>query len=81
MRYFWVIDLHPLDDRYGRERMRSLFSEEAKIKRWLQIETALANAHAQVGNFSPEIAREISSRARIHVVSLPEVKKAEEKTG
>ena len=39
----------PLDYRYGREDMKAVFSEESRIHYQMQVEAALARAHASLG--------------------------------
>lgn len=74
------MEVCPLDYRYGREEMRRIFSEEARLQRLLDVEAALARAHASVGNIPKEDADAISKAARIDVVTLRSVKEMEEKT-
>lgn len=50
----------PLDHRYGRQEMRSLYSERARLDRLLAVEAALARAHAGLGNIPKEAADEIT---------------------
>ncbi len=49
----------PLDHRYGRQEMRALYSERARLDRLLAVEAALARAHAKLGNIPSEAAEEI----------------------
>jgi adenylosuccinate lyase len=49
----------PLDHRYGRDEMRSLFSERARLDRLLAVEAALVMAHADLGDVPVEAAEAI----------------------
>ena len=51
--------------RYARPAMARVWSEEAKLERWLAVELAALDAWAQVGNVPASAAREIRSRARV----------------
>jgi len=68
----------PIDEhRYGNPEMLRIFSVEKKLELWLKVEAALALAHAKVGDFSFEIAREIERKANLDYVSVEAVKKYE----
>lgn len=51
--------VHPIDYRYGSEEMRRIWDEENKLQKLLDVEAALARAHAKVGNIPEESARNI----------------------
>lgn len=70
----------PLDYRYGRNEMKSVFSEESRLKSQLLVEAALARAHAAVGNIPIESANEITAKANLDNVSLERVKEIEAET-
>jgi len=53
----------PLDFRYGHQSMKDIFSDENKLKCLLQVEAALARAHAKLGTIPGSAAKEISRRA------------------
>lgn len=72
--------LCPLDYRYGRKEMKSVFSEENRLRTQLLVEAALARAHAKVGNIPEEAAEEISRKATLEFVSLNRVKEIEAET-
>lgn len=72
--------LCPLDYRYGRDEMKSIFSEETKLKTQLLVEAALARAQASVGNISKKDAAAIASKADLNHVRLERVKEIEKKT-
>ncbi len=67
----------PLDFRYGREEMKKIFSEEARLSYQLKVESALANAHAAVGNIKQKHAKEISGKANLEHVKIERVKEIE----
>ncbi len=53
----------PIDSRYKTE-MNALFEEEAKMRSWLEVEVALAYAHAKLRNIPLEAAVEIEQAAK-----------------
>ncbi len=69
--------VHPIDYRYGSEEMRKIWDEENKLQKLLDVEAALARAHAQVGNIPTESAHVISKRANTEWVKLKRVKEIE----
>ncbi|MDD1771179.1 MAG: adenylosuccinate lyase, partial [Methanomassiliicoccales archaeon] len=70
----------PLDFRYGRDEMKSLLSEESRLRAQLKVEGALALAHAKVGDFPLKDAQRIAKVCASKSVSLDKVKKIEEET-
>ena len=72
--------LCPIDFRYGRREMKDLFTEEARLRRLLEVEAALARAHAKAGNIPAEAAREIASKATTRQVSVDRVLEIEKET-
>ena len=69
--------IHPIDYRYGSEEMKRIWEEENKLQKLLDVEAALARAHAKVGNIPEESARVISERANTKYVKLERVKEIE----
>ncbi len=67
----------PLDYRYGREEMKSVLSKENKTQKLLEVEAALARAHAEVGNIPESAAEIISENANTDVVDWEEVERVE----
>jgi adenylosuccinate lyase len=49
--------------RYSRPAMKAIWSEEAKLARWLEVELAATEAWAEVGAVPPEAATELRARA------------------
>ena len=72
--------LCPIDFRYGRPAMKDLFTEEARLQRLLDVEAALARAHAKVGDIPAEAARDIAAKATTKVVSVERVLEIERET-
>jgi len=60
--------------------MRSIFAEEHRLQRLLDVEAALAQAHASVGNIPKEDAQRIAERAHTRWVTLEKVKTIERET-
>ncbi len=69
--------VHPIDYRYGSEEMRKIWDEENKLQKLLDVEAALARAHARLGNIPEESARVISERTNTKWVKLERVKEIE----
>ncbi len=53
--------IHPIEFRYGTPEMKAVWTEEAKLKKLLMVEAALAKAEADVGIVSKEDAETIAS--------------------
>lgn len=53
----------PIDSRY-RTGMNALFEEQARLVSWLEVEVALAYAHARLRNIPADAAREIEQAAK-----------------
>mgnify|MGYP000971726026 FL=1 len=70
----------PLDYRYGRKEIKSIFTEKARIQYQMNVEAALARAHASLGTISKEDADEISRVASLDVVSVERIKEIEKDT-
>lgn len=67
----------PLEFRYGRDEVRSLFDRAARLERALRVEAALAQAQAQVGIVPAEAARAIDHAVETGAVSLARVDELE----
>jgi len=67
----------PLDYRYGREEIINVFGETSKLQFLLDVEAALARAHAKVGNISEQAAGEITKKATTKFVKASRVKEIE----
>jgi adenylosuccinate lyase len=69
--------VHPIEFRYRYPEMYSVFTEETKLQKWLDVEAALAWAHAQLGIIPLKTAEEIGKKAKIDIVKLERVKEIE----
>jgi len=68
----------PIDTgRYGTPEMRRIFEEENRLQKMLDVEAALALAHAEVGNIPMEDAKVIAEKASTRYVKLERVKEIE----
>lgn len=63
----------PLEFRYGRPEVRALFSREARLKRALRVEAALASAEAEAGMLPAASARAIEQAVADGAVTLERV--------
>jgi adenylosuccinate lyase len=68
----------PIDTgRYGTPEMLKVFDEETRIQKLLDVEAALALAHAEVGNIPKRDAKKIAQMASTNYVKLERVKAIE----
>jgi len=67
----------PLDYRYGREEMKRIFEEEARLEYMLKVEGALALVQAEMGIIPPEVGAKINEMANAREVKLERVKAIE----
>ncbi len=68
----------PIDTgRYGTPEMLKIFEEEARVQKLLDVEAALALAHAEVGNIPTEDAETIVAMANTKHVKVERVKAIE----
>ncbi len=72
--------VHPIEYRYRYPEMYAVWTEEAKLQSWLDVEAALAWAHAELGTIPKEVAEEIAKKAKVGIVNVERVKEIEEKT-
>jgi adenylosuccinate lyase len=70
----------PLDFRYGRKEIKDVFGETSKLQFLLDVEAALARAHAKVGNIPKIAAEEISKKASVQYVKVDRVNAIERET-
>jgi adenylosuccinate lyase len=70
----------PLDFRYGRKEIKDIFGETSKLQYLLDVEAALARAHAAIGNISKKVADEISKKASVKYVTVKRVTEIELET-
>jgi len=71
---------NPVCPIYGRKEIKEIFGEKSKLQHLLDVEAALARAHANVGNISKKDADEISKKASIKYVKVERVKEIEKET-
>jgi len=70
----------PLDYRYGRKELLEIFGERKRLQYLLDVEAALARAHAKIGNISKSAADEITKKATTKFVKVERVKQIETET-
>lgn len=70
----------PLDYRYGRKELKDLFGETKRLQYLLDVEAALARAHAKVENIPKSSATEITNKASTKYVKVERVNKIESET-
>lgn len=70
----------PLDFRYGRDKVKEIFGEQRRLQYLLDVEAALARAHAKVGNIPKNAADEITKKASTAYVTVDRVKEIEAET-
>ncbi len=74
------VPILPIDmGRYGSHEMKAIFEEEGKLQRLLDVEAALAWAHAEVGDIPKEASETIGAMASVKHVRLNRVKEIEAK--
>ncbi len=61
--------------RYTLPEMGALWSEQNKFHKWLDVELAVCEVHAQMGTIPAEALREIKARARFTVERINEIEK------
>jgi adenylosuccinate lyase len=68
----------PIDTgRYGTPEMKRIFEEETRVQRMLDVEAALAWAHAEVGDIPRKDAEKIAAMASTKYVKLSRIKEIE----
>ncbi|ODS36392.1 adenylosuccinate lyase [Candidatus Altiarchaeales archaeon WOR_SM1_SCG] len=70
--------IHPIEGRYGKKEVKDIFEEENKLQKILEVEAALARAHAEVGNIPKKAADIISKKVKEKVVTVLRVSEIEE---
>lgn len=71
----------PIDYRYGRDEVKSIFSEESRLKYMLIVEKEIAKAEAYIGIIPMEAAEMIGSIVSSNKVSVEKVKTLEKEIG
>ncbi|HKE60110.1 MAG TPA: adenylosuccinate lyase [Pyrinomonadaceae bacterium] len=62
-------------DRYTLPEMGALWSEQNKFQKWLDVEIAVCEVHAEMGTIPHDALEEIKSRARFSVERINEIEK------
>lgn len=71
----------PIDTgRYGTPEMRRIFEEDTRVQKFLDVEAALAWAHAEVGDIPKKDAEKIQATALLKYVELTRIKEIERET-
>ncbi len=60
-------------DRYTLPEMGALWSEESKFQKWLEVEIAVCEVHAEMGTIPRNALAEIKSRAKFSVERIREI--------
>ena len=61
--------------RYTLPEMGALWSEETKFQKWLDVEIAVCEVHAEMGTIPREALEQIKSRAKFSVARINEIEK------
>ena len=62
-------------DRYTLPEMGALWSEETRFQKWLDVEIAVCEVHAEMGTIPREALEQIKSRAKFSVERIKEIEK------
>src|SRR6202165_2480583 len=62
-------------DRYTLPEMGALWSEETKFQKWLEVEVAVCEVHAEMGTIPPDALQQIRARAKFSVERINEIEK------
>src|SRR5881394_2826385 len=62
-------------DRYTLPEMGALWSEETKFQKWLDVELAVCEVHAEMGTIPLDALEQIKSRAKFSVARINEIEK------
>src|SRR5713101_1117908 len=62
-------------DRYTLPEMGALWSEETKFQKWLDVEIAVCEVHAEMGTIPLDAVEQIKSRAKFSVARISEIEK------
>ena len=75
---YFPLPILPIDTgRYGTPEMLKIFDEETRTQKLLDVEAALALAHAEVGNIPKKDAEKIAEMASTKYVKVERVKAIE----
>jgi adenylosuccinate lyase len=62
-------------ERYTLPEMGALWTEQSKFQKWLEVEIAVCEVHAEMGTIPPEALEQIKSRAKFSVERINEIEK------
>src|SRR6266550_4159153 len=62
-------------DRYTLPEMGALWSEQSKFQKWLDVEIAVCEVHAEMGTIPRDAVEQIKSRAKFSVERINEIEK------
>ncbi|HYX30898.1 MAG TPA: adenylosuccinate lyase [Pyrinomonadaceae bacterium] len=62
-------------DRYTLPEMGALWSEETRFQKWLDVEIAVCEVHAEMGTIPREALEQIKARAKFSVARINEIEK------
>src|SRR6476661_4089109 len=62
-------------DRYTLPEMGALWSEQSRFQKWLDVEIAVCEVHAELGTIPSEAVAEIKARASFSVARIHEIEK------
>src|SRR5947199_2607389 len=62
-------------DRYTLPEMGALWSEETRFQKWLDVEIAVCEVHAEMGTIPRDALQQIKARARFSVDRINEIEK------
>lgn len=65
-----VFDMQSLQHLWGTDELRTIFSEDNRVQKWLDFEAALAAAQAELGIIPAAAADEIAAKARAADIDL-----------
>lgn len=71
------MEVCPLDFRYGREEVKEIFNRISRLKKYLQVEAAMARAQAHAGIIPERAGEEIDRAVKENRVSLDRVEEIE----
>ncbi len=72
--------IHPIDYRYGSEGIRKIFEEDNRLQLLLDVEAAIARAHADLGHIPAEAADAIENNAKLSIATKEEIYEEEKRT-
>jgi len=64
-----------MNERYTLPEMGALWSEETKFQKWLEVELAVCEVHAEMGTIPAAAVEQIKARARFSVARINEIEK------